>query len=62
MVLHQTHDEDKNGHKHQEATYQKIMDGYWWENLWTDVRDYVSSCLECQKRHTTHSEEELYPT
>ncbi len=38
------------------------MDWYWWENLWTDIRDYVSSCLKCQKRYMTHSEEELHPT
>ena len=59
-ILKQLHDE--SGHRGREGTYRRIADRYWWEQLHDDVKGYVRSCEECQKRDPTRLEEALHPT
>lgn len=52
----------EGGHRGREGTYRRVADRYWWDNLYADVKAYVKSCLECQKRDPTRAEEALHPT
>ena len=47
-ILQQLH--DKSGHKGREGTYRRVADRYWWDNLYVEVKSYVQSCEECQRR------------
>ena len=59
-ILQHLHDE--SGHRGQEGTYRRIADRYWWDNLYADVKTYLRTCPECQKRDPTRIEEVLHPT
>ena len=59
-ILKQLHDE--SGHRGREGTYRRIANRYWWEQLHDDIKGYVRSCEECQKRDPTRLEEALHPT
>ena len=59
-ILQQLHDE--SGHKGREGTYRRVADRYWWENLHSEVKAYVQSCQECQRRDPSRPEEALHPT
>ena len=38
-ILHQLHNE--SDHKGREATYRRVADRYWWDNLHAEVKSYV---------------------
>ena len=59
-ILQQLHDE--SGHKGREGTYRRVADRYWWDNLHAEVKTYVQSCEECQRRDPSRPEEALHPT
>ena len=59
-ILQQLHDE--SGHKGREGTYRRVADRYWWDNLHAEVKSYVQSCEECQRRDPSRPEEALHPT
>ena len=59
-IIQQLHDE--TGHRGREGTYRRIADRYWWDNLHQEVRQYIQTCEECQKRSSTRTEEALHPT
>ena len=42
--------------------YRRVADRYWWERLEKDVKAYVQSCEQCQKRSKITEEEALHPT
>lgn len=60
MILKELHDD--SGHRGREATYRRVADRYWWNQLWEDVRRYIKTCYECQLRDSTRMHEEMYPT
>ena len=47
-IFQQLHDE--SGHKERENTYRRVADQYWWDNLHAEVKSYIQSCEECQRR------------
>jgi len=49
-ILYNFHDHPFAGHLGIDKTYKKIMERYFWPTIYKDVRKYVSSCLNCQKR------------
>ena len=59
-ILQQLHDE--SGHKGQKGIYRRIADRYWWDNLHAEVKSYVQSCEECQRRDSSRPEEALHQT
>lgn len=54
--------QDESGHKGREGTYRRVADRYWWENLHFEVKSYVQSCEECQRRDPSRPEKALHPT
>ncbi len=60
IILQQLHDE--SGHKKREETYRRVADRYWWDNLHEEVKGYLQTCEECQRRDLSRSEEALHPT
>ena len=59
-ILQQLYNE--NGHKGREGTYRRVADRYWWDNLHEEVKSYVQTCEECQRRDPSRPEEALHPT
>lgn len=37
------------GHRGRDATYQHLLDRFYWPNMYDDVTYFVRSCIECQK-------------
>ncbi len=48
--------------KGRERTYRRVADRYWWDNLHEEVKAYVQTCEECQRRDPSRSIEALHPT
>ncbi len=44
-ILKQLHDE--NDHRNKENIYKRIIDRYWWNDLYDDVQKYVKTCSQC---------------
>lgn len=45
-IIKETH--DGHGHFGQEATWKRLYFSYWWPYAYEDIKNYVSSCEECQ--------------
>ena len=43
------------------STYEKIKERYYWPKMFEDVRKYIESCDNCQRREKTKRREELLP-
>ncbi len=44
-ILKQFHDE--NDHRDKKIIYKRIIDRYWWNDLYDDVQKYVKICSQC---------------
>ena len=44
-----------------DSTYEKIKERYYWPKMFEDVRKYIESCDNCQRRGKTKRREELLP-
>jgi transposase InsO family protein len=49
-ILRQLHDTPYAGHRGERAMVKKVRSRYFWPRLTTDVKTYVSSCDQCQRR------------
>lgn len=49
-ILETAHDGVLAGHQSFIRTFDRIRDRYWWPGFARDVRRYVRSCPDCQKR------------
>ncbi|GET01638.1 retroviral-like aspartic protease 1 [Rhizophagus clarus] len=49
-VLHHMHSDPLAGHFSLDETYRKIKIRYYWPQMFEDVRNYVKTCDECQRR------------
>lgn len=58
-ILKELHDE--NGHRGVEGTFTKVLERYYWKNFYSDVKEYVESCLICQKMALKRLEEPMNP-
>jgi hypothetical protein len=57
-ILKQLHDE--SDHEDKENIYKRIIDRYWWDNLYDDFQKYVKTCSQCQMRDSIKKEEAFH--
>lgn len=50
--LRENHDHPLAGHQGFQRTYQKIKRYYYWDNMKTDIEQYIKQCPTCQKSKT----------
>ena len=50
-VLQQAHDE--LGHKGYYSTLRTLLDRFWWPSIAHNIRQYTTTCHECQLQQTT---------
>ena len=55
LVLRLGHDDASAGHGGSAATLLYIAERFYWPGMGTDVKLYVTSCMECQKRKAARS-------
>ena len=60
-ILYHTHSDPLAGHFSLEETYRQIKIRYYWPQMYDDVRKYVKSCDECQRRGKNKRNEPLHP-
>ena len=44
-----------------ETTYNKVKERYYWPKMYDDIKIYIESCDNCQRRGKTKRREELLP-
>ena len=49
------HDTNFTGHKGTHKMYEDAIRHFWWNNIYKDIQNYVSSCKFCLKTNTGHS-------
>ncbi len=57
-ILKQFHDE--NDHRNKKNIYKRIIDRYWWNDLYDDAQKYVKICSQCQMRDSIKEEETFH--
>ncbi len=57
-ILKQLHDE--NDYWDEKNIYKRIIDRYWWNDLYDDAQKYVKICSQCQMRNSIKKEETLH--
>jgi hypothetical protein len=57
-ILKQFHDE--SDHRNKENIYKRIIDRYWWNDLYDDAQKYVKICSQCQIRNLIKEEKALH--
>ena len=60
-ILYNTHSDPLAGHFSVEETFRRIKIRYYWPQMFNDIRSYVKSCDECQKRGKNKRTEPLHP-
>ena len=53
---------DDSGHRGRDPTFKKLIDRFFWPNMWTQVAWYCRTCHECQQRSATRPKITLSPT
>ena len=51
----------ESGHRGRDGTPKKILETYWWRNVYRDKKEHVQTCDECQHRLNVLVEEVLHP-
>jgi len=59
-ILYYLHEDDLAGHFNIEETFRKVKNRYYWPQMYEDVRNYVKSCDQCQKRGKNKRTEPLH--
>ena len=57
-ILKALHEE--SGHRGTNGTQKKMLERYWWRNVYRDTKEHVQSCDECQRRLNDRVEEVLH--
>ena len=60
-ILYNIHKDMTGAHLGVDSTYEKIKERYYWPKMFEDVRKYIESCDNCQRREKTKRREELLP-
>lgn len=60
-VLYHTHSDPLAGHFSLDETYRRVKIRYYWLQMFNDVRQYVRTCDECQRRGKNRRIEPLHP-
>jgi ribosomal protein L21E len=48
-LLYMMHNHPTSGHLGIEATYNRLKDKYYWNQMFDDIKEYVQSCDSCQR-------------
>ena len=48
-LLYMMHNHPTSGHLSIEATYNRVKDKYYWNQMFDDIKEYVQSCDSCQR-------------
>ena len=54
-ILSLLHDTNFTGHKGVHKMYENAIRHFWWNDIYNDMQNYVSSCKLCLKTNTGHS-------
>ncbi len=57
-ILKQFHDE--SDHRNKKDIYKRIIDRYWWNDLYDDIQKYVKICSQCQMRNSIRKEKAFH--
>lgn len=60
-VLYMLHNDPTAGHFSVDIMFNKIRDRYYWPQMYEDIREYVKSCDQCQRRGKPRRNEPLHP-
>ncbi|GBC34259.1 DDE-type integrase/transposase/recombinase [Rhizophagus irregularis DAOM 181602=DAOM 197198] len=60
-ILYHLHSDPLSGHFSIDETYRRVKIRYYWPQMFTDVRHYVRTCDECQRRGKNRRVEPLHP-
>ena len=61
IILYNVHSDPLAGHFGLEETFRRVAIRYYWPQYYDDVRNYVKSCDECQRRGRAKRTEPLRP-
>ncbi|CAH1763769.1 2246_t:CDS:2 [Entrophospora sp. SA101] len=61
IILHNLHADSLAGHFEIEATYHRVAERYYWNQVYSDIREYVRTCDECQRRGGPTKHEYIHP-
>ena len=60
-ILYMMHKHPTAGHLGTNAMFYKIAERYYWDQMYRDIKEYVRTCEECQKRLKSKRKESLHP-
>ena len=61
LILYAMHTDPLSGHFGIKATVQRTLERYYWPFMGKDIKNYVESCDECQKRGRPKATELMRP-
>ena len=59
-ILYMMHKHPTARHLGTDAMYYKIAERYYWDQMYRDIKEYVKTCEECQKRQKGRRKEPLH--
>ena len=60
-ILYMMHSHPTAGHLGIDAMYHKIAERYYWDQMYRDIKEYIQTCEQCQKRGKAKRKEPLHP-
>ena len=54
-IISLLHDTKLTGHRGVHKMYEETIIHFWWNNIYKDMQNYVSSCKLCMETNTGHS-------
>src|SRR6266496_3512267 len=58
-ILSLAHEHPLSGHFRLEATLSKLKERYYWPKIKEDIKSYIQTCDQCQRRGKTTDKNEL---
>lgn len=49
-IMEEAHSSKIGGHKGITKTYNRIRQNFYWDNMKTDIQNYINQCLQCQTK------------
>ena len=60
-ILYMMHSHPTAGHLGIDAIYHKISERYYWDQMYRDIKEYIKTCDQCQRRSKAKRKEPLHP-
>lgn len=61
IIIRAMHENLVSGHLNKKAMIDKIRKRYFWNQMISDVKNFIKSCDACQRRGKPKTKEPLYP-